>query len=50
MQRLTEGAHQTSDNLTVADIAYSWHDSFSWTTVCGAKDGYYLLYGGVLVV
>ena len=27
MKRLTEGAHQTSDDLTVANTAYSWHAS-----------------------
>ena len=28
MKGLTEGAHQTSDDLTTANAAYSWHASF----------------------
>ena len=27
MKRLTEGAHQTSDDLIVANAAYSWYAS-----------------------
>ena len=33
MKRLTEGAHQTSNDLTVASAAYSQHISFCRTTV-----------------
>ena len=32
MKWLTEGVHQTSDDLTVANTAYFWHTSF-WRTV-----------------
>ena len=33
MKRLTKGAHQTSDNLTVANAAYSWYALFWRTTI-----------------
>ena len=33
MKRLTEGTHQTSDDLTVANVEYSWHASFCQKTV-----------------
>ena len=33
MKKLTGGAHQASDDLTVANEACSWHASFSRTTV-----------------
>ena len=38
MKGLTEGAHQTSDYLTVANIAVFWHTSLWKSTVhCGIK-------------
>ena len=36
MKTFIEGIHMTNEDLTVADQAYSWNDSFSRTTVhCG---------------
>ena len=33
MKKLIEGAHQTSDDLTVVNIANTWHVSFWRSTV-----------------
>ena len=33
MKKLTEGAFQINDNLTVVNVAYSWHASFLRMTV-----------------
>ena len=33
IKRLTEGAHQTSDDLIFANAAYFWHASLWRTTV-----------------
>ena len=33
MKSLSEGAHQTFDDVIVTNTVYSWHDSFWRTTV-----------------
>ena len=43
MKSLTEGAHQTNDDLIIVNAAYSWHASFWRTTVCHVKDANNLL-------